>query len=446
MPLMHDFRFLLCATNVPANSTGPWHRYGAPNTRLLAELDVQSGTMDWGLNRAGQCRLEVAKDSFRNALANDLITGSPVRMTIWGNTIPPGATTLWIEHQGTMIWGGLIWDLASNSDNATVSLTAEEFTGYYDRLRVWNTFPNTNVNSTMPTLVQALTNIGGQYSIRMPVVQGHPYWTSPFVPLNASYVPSAAPYANTDTFTPQWYEFENHKVGDLIRSLQAMKTGFDIRQGIRYDTTNSGWEACMVMNTPRAGNQSDRYLSREISWGEGTSNTAKRIDWTISARQTVTRAKATGLGERSQQVRVIYQQMTNVTDGTHSLSDPFGAQHAWGAPYLDGLFQDPQLRDAVAVNGKAHFMLEYMNNPLPVVRAEIDLETTGLHILPRTPDSITSLVESPIGIGDYVMLHVVDAALDMRSKMVVQGMAFRYDRRQNVTCILDLQVSDESFS
>lgn len=434
---IEDFRFLLCSAGPDA--INPWHFYApGAGSSILAELDVSAGSVAWGKNRAGQVQLEVAKDSLRRANRNadsGPVAIDPIRHPNWGSGLPPLSTTLWVEYAGKPIWGGLVWELSSSSEGSTVQLVADEFTGYYDRLRLSAPIPAHQAQNYVITILQQLLQNETAYSIRMPLVQGHPQWTSPFVPVDAPYLPDPTPFYNSSLYVPLWYAWEDHKIGDLVRTLQSIGTGFDYRQGIR-STNGGGYEAVFVTNSPRCGKV--RTANTTLAWGEGTAQTAKKVEWNYSARQQATRIKVAGKGERGQQ---LYASLQTKVNAAVANAEWFGLAHLWdvGAPIIDLVYGDPLLSSYNDCLGKATQLGWSFHRPVPSLRFEVEFGSNTIQQL-VTRDAVFDQInaESPIGLGDTVWCHVTDPGIDIKTQLQVDSLGLRIDRRKNVTMLFDM--------
>lgn len=54
--------------------------------------------------------------------------------TLMLNNTTPGKTALYVERDGTLIWGGILWSRSYESQGGTVQLTGQTFESYFDRV------------------------------------------------------------------------------------------------------------------------------------------------------------------------------------------------------------------------------------------------------------------------------------------------------------------------
>jgi hypothetical protein len=260
-----------------------WSRQG----QHVYEVSPSRATLQWGLNRAGVATLEANKLDIERH-----VTSSTNYPLFWYGIVP-GAACLWVHRNNRPIWGGIIWDITSGSDRQTVQITAEEFTGLYDRNHLTTTIQsNQSVQNLVTTLIQLEPNAS---------------WMKHYI--------KKGTFSNVDgvyQMHPQWYEYENRNVGDLLRTLTDFKDGFDFYQGLvrSTDVNNSGVpEAGFITELPTAGtNYGDGSSAGAaayypVEWGPDTMETAEEVSYTHSARKTASFVKVTGFGDNGAALR-----------------------------------------------------------------------------------------------------------------------------------------------
>lgn len=173
---------------------------------ILAEMPLTGVTFTQALNTPG---------SFSGR-----ILGSDTRETvydIYNNTIP-GRTALYVDRDGVLIWGGIIWLRTWDSNSQTFQFSAREFGSYFERRRITTTtvFENTDqltVAQTLLNLAQSVT--GGNIGV--------------IVPTNTSGVLVDRVY----------YDYELKDVWGAIKDLSNQQDGFDFNIDVAYDSNHT---------------------------------------------------------------------------------------------------------------------------------------------------------------------------------------------------------------
>jgi hypothetical protein len=94
---------------------------------IYAELPLTGVTYGQELNTAG-------------AFSGHLMIGDPVLSAYpIDQATKPGRTALYIERDGTLVWGGVIWSRTYSSDNQTLTVTGREFESYFENRLVLST-------------------------------------------------------------------------------------------------------------------------------------------------------------------------------------------------------------------------------------------------------------------------------------------------------------------
>lgn len=117
---------------------------------VIAELPLTGVTYAQSLNDAGEFN------------ASLLLSDSRIATTLGTSSIDycttPARTGLYIERDGQIVYGGVIWSRSYNSQSATMSLAGREFESYFGRRRISTTNifgPNTDQFTVVKTLIDA---------------------------------------------------------------------------------------------------------------------------------------------------------------------------------------------------------------------------------------------------------------------------------------------------
>jgi hypothetical protein len=101
--------------------------------QVTAELDLTGVSFTQQLNSAGSLS------------ASLLLSGTPDPASALSATIP-GRSAIYVDRNGVIVWGGIIWHRTYNSANQHIQLTASEFESYFDRRRITQITPFFNAD------------------------------------------------------------------------------------------------------------------------------------------------------------------------------------------------------------------------------------------------------------------------------------------------------------
>lgn len=271
----------------------------------IGEVPATQLRFDYGLSRPGSARISV--------------NARQVGMTLNRKSLDPNRTGIYIFRDGTIVWAGLLLDVAGGNQ-ATFDLVAEEFTG---QIEVWRLKANTITSAYSIAIAQSI--ITACYT-----ETGAPAGVTPEV-----VIPTAGPVIDPGhalggsgvgwPYGPIWYEYENHFGGDLLRELQRVGQHTQVTGGAP-SASSEGFEWTQEVVTdsptykfriwaPRAG--WDR-ASFTIEHGTGTTQNVARLDsWSRSSRNMATHMRVVGLAgstpSQSQRADVVYS--TALDDG-----------------------------------------------------------------------------------------------------------------------------------
>ena len=446
---MAEYRFLLI------QSVRQWHRSAGfdtdsftPWNHLVLDSPAAKGSWSWGMNRAGSATLTIHDEQLRLASSAGWQLYQPLSGV--STNLFPGSLTLWIERDGRAIWAGMVTDMQMSSEQDGVTLSAEEFTGYYDRLRLSTNFSQAAQYTWH--LVEQLLSIEGAASVQMPMYLRNGGTTGTLYAPDSAGSPSdiivdtelhPPGWVDPDLHSPLWYSHENHKIGDLIRTLQGIGSGFEWRQVLMGDFTqrsgnyptwagsqytapsgtmsyqgSQGWIAKFGLYKGKMG---ITRTNPSIEFGEGAANTVHKADWTFSVRQTANRVKVVGFGSGSQ---AIQHTATSTLRVFYGLFDP--------VPLLDVTYSDQRLTSQALVDAKADYILERIGHPTLNVRVE------------TVPGDTLSL--DSIGLGDRIYTRMVKGGLDLSAWLRVGSMAMQTDYNNHEVLTMELSADTESFS
>jgi hypothetical protein len=173
---------------------------------ILAELPLTGVNFTQALNTPGSLSARILGSDVRES-AYDIVTSTE-----------PGRTAIYVDRDGVLIWGGIIWLRTWNTDSQTFNFSAREFGSYFERRRITTTVAFENIDQL--TVAQTLLNqaqavSGGNIGV--------------IVPTNTSGVLVDRIY----------YDYEFKDVWSAIKDLSNQQDGFDFNIDVAYDSTQT---------------------------------------------------------------------------------------------------------------------------------------------------------------------------------------------------------------
>lgn len=168
---------------------------------ILAELQLTNVNFTQTLNGAG---------TFQAALE---ISGVPIAANASNATIP-GRCAVYVDRDGVLVWGGIIWSRQYTSNNQHIQITAREFESYFEHRRITTTQVFSNVDQlliarTLINNAQAAT--GGDIGVQVGTETSG---------VNVSRI---------------YYSYELKSVYQALLDLSRQSNGFDFHIAVAYD-------------------------------------------------------------------------------------------------------------------------------------------------------------------------------------------------------------------
>jgi hypothetical protein len=187
---------------------------------ILAELPITSSSFTQQLNIAG---------TFQGHL---LLSGVNAAALNVSNATIPGRCAVYIDRNGVLVWGGIIWSRDYNSSNQTLTFHAREFESYFERRRITTTqvFTNQDQLSIVQQLVIALQSI-------------------PFGNIGIQVRSETSGVLVSRTY----YSYELKDYFSAIQDLSRSTTGFDFNITVAYDGDGNPTKT-LYLGYPRLGN------------------------------------------------------------------------------------------------------------------------------------------------------------------------------------------------
>ena len=187
---------------------------------IIAELPLTGVVFTQQLNQAGTLQGHL------------LLSGMATEQFNVNASTIPAKTAIYVDRNGILVWGGVIWGRNYNSNEQRLSITAREFESYFERRRITQTVDFTNTDQ----LVIARTLIDDAQTV---------------------------PYGDIGVITGAetsgvlidrvYYSYELKGVYPAIQDLSRAEDGFDFNIKVEYDPLTEEPMKTLVLGYPRSG-------------------------------------------------------------------------------------------------------------------------------------------------------------------------------------------------
>ncbi len=187
---------------------------------IIGELPLTGVSFTQQLNQAGTLQGHL------------LLSGMATEQFNVNASTIPAKTAIYVDRNGVLVWGGVIWGRTYNSTEQTLNITAREFESYFERRRITTTQAFTNTDQ----LVIARTLID-----------------------NAQLVPYGDIGVITGSETSGvlvdrvYYDYELKGVYPAIQDLSRADDGFDFNIQVSYDPVTYEPIKTLILGYPRTG-------------------------------------------------------------------------------------------------------------------------------------------------------------------------------------------------
>lgn len=174
------------------------------SNQILAELPLSGSNFDSLLNGAGafQAKLPLADRRIQKL--------DPIGST------QPGRTALYVDRDGSLVWGGIIWTRRYSGADDTLTLAGAEFWSYYKRVFAAGGVSTGGVSQDQLSIVQSL-----------------------LTGLQAFPAANLGLQIGTETSgvlrTLTHYSYELKPYGDMVEEMSQSDTGFDFAIDVAYN-------------------------------------------------------------------------------------------------------------------------------------------------------------------------------------------------------------------
>lgn len=186
---------------------------------ILGELPLTSVTFSQQLNSVGTLSATLQLSGINAADLNV------------ANATIPARTAVYVDRDGTLIWGGVLWNREYNSRSQTITLNAREFESYFERRRITTdtVFANTDQLVAAQTIItNAQTAINGNIGL------------------------AVGSETSGVLINRTFFGYEYKTVLAAMQELSRSSTGFDFNIYVYYDS-NGNPAKLLRLGYPRYG-------------------------------------------------------------------------------------------------------------------------------------------------------------------------------------------------
>jgi hypothetical protein len=115
-------------------STWTYYLCDLQTDRVIGEFPMSSPTFGQKLNDIGDFSGTIQLGS------DDIQVKDPLGSTT------PAKTSVYVDQNGTLVWGGMVWERSYDKTNNTLEVKAKEFLSYYNRRKIRQTLAYTNTD------------------------------------------------------------------------------------------------------------------------------------------------------------------------------------------------------------------------------------------------------------------------------------------------------------
>lgn len=187
---------------------------------VIAELPLTGVAFTQQLNQAGTLQGHLLLGGIDTAAFNV------------DNSTTPARNAVYVDRNGTLVWGGIIWGREYDSESQTLSISAREFESYLERRRINSTLNFTNIDQL--TIAQSL----------VANMQSAPYGN---IGIQIGVETSSILLSRT------YYTYELKTYYNALQDLSRAEDGFDFNILAEYDGSGAPSKR-LVLGYPRIGN------------------------------------------------------------------------------------------------------------------------------------------------------------------------------------------------
>lgn len=321
---------------------------------ILDELPLTGVSFDKRLNDTGSLRGQLRVDD------PGIRAREPRLLT------EPGRAAIYVDRDGELLWGGIIWTSRYSAGNSTLEIGAADFLSYFEHRRVLR-------HPVVPDSVVSYVDTDQMAILRglLEIVQSHPGGDLD--------LELRGPATSGIRRTVDYAAGELKPVADALRDLANADNGFDFAMDVEYGPDGRPVRF-LRLGYPRLGQPGSPYV-----WEYG----ANLVDftWPRDAASMATRMFAQGTSDADRPLLAVAEDTAAYANGWMLIED--------AASQLD-------TRDRALVDAQAQGELAARRRPvvLPEITVRADLDpVVGTY---SVGDDVRLVIDDPFFAGDHV--------------------------------------------
>lgn len=302
---------------------------------LLGEANTISVSMTDGLNAVGSLQATILLEDTHTMEAPDGAGGSEEITTPQAfnlTTFVPGATGLYLERDGVIIWGGILWTIRLSVQSSTAVLGAEGFMSYLRRVHIQEdiTYSSTDQGAIAKDLLEKAMAKGG------------------------ADIGLTAPTPTTSTSRDREYPaIERKSYGEAIEQLAAVNGGFVWRFEHSWNGSDDGIDTTLELDVSELG----RLTSYVFVLGVNM----VLLDLSLDGKAIANYTEAWGQAEPGEQ--------------TSFVRSAYNASAITSFPLLETIATFSDVKEADTLQGKADEMLSRGASALQRISLQVYADT-----------------------------------------------------------------------
>lgn len=273
------------------------------SNEIIAELPLTGVAFTQQLNQAGTLQGHL------------LLSGMATEQFNVNASTIPARTAIYVDRNGDLIWGGVIWGRTYNSADQTLNLTAREFESYFERRRITTTQDFTNIDQLL--IARTLMN------------------TAQSVPEGDIGVIVGSETSGI-LLSRTYYSYELKGVYNAIQDLSRGEDGFDFNIQVAYDPITFDPTKTLVLGYPRTGTVYD-INNPEAFVFEFPAGNIVEYEYPEDGAIAANTVYALGAGSNEGKLIETAQDATKLADGWPLLEEQANYSDVTDATYLQEL-------------------------------------------------------------------------------------------------------------
>jgi hypothetical protein len=334
---------------------------------IIAELPLTGVSFTQQLNQAGTLTGHI------------LLSGIDADTYNAINGTTPAKTAIYVDRNGVLVWGGVIWGRPYNSDSQQLTIQAREFESYFERRKI--------------TTTQAFTAQDQLLVARTLITQAQ---SEPSGNIGVQVGTEVSGVAVTRTY----YGYEYKQVYGAIQDLARQLNGFDFLIKVSYDV-NDNPQKVLQLGYPRLG---VAYTANSPSIPVFELPASNMVSYSLSEDASVTANTIYALGAGSNEGKLI-----RTAQDTSKFVD--------GYPLLEEQVNYSEITDSTYLAQLATGQVLSVSNPVTIFKI-----TVPAYVAPEF---------GTYNIGDNVRLRITDARFETTLDAIYRIVAISVEPGEN---------------